>query len=52
MGSGPLVFENLLVHLGSVHFDVLWRVDAEFHVGTVYFKDMHDDVIADGDGFA
>lgn len=52
VGSLALAFENLAVHLGTVHVDAHRRLDAEFHVSTVHFKDMHGDVIANGDGFA
>jgi len=52
MGDGALAIENLLVDLGTVDVHPGRRFDAEFHLGTVQLKDVHGDVIANGDDFA
>ncbi len=52
MGSGVLALEDLLVHLRAMNMHPGRRFNAELHLVTVQLKDVHGDVIADGDDFA
>jgi hypothetical protein len=52
MRSGALAFEDFLVHLCSMNRHPGRRANAEFHLVTVQLKDVHGDVIADGNDFA
>ena len=47
-----LAIEELLVDLGTVYMHPAWRLHAQLHLVTVQLKNVHGDVIADGDDFA